>query len=381
MRIAYFTESLLPLVDGVSLTLKRLFDRLEERGVEFRVYSPFVPELDAVPWAHRVVRVPHAPLVVNPGYRVALPVMRRIRRDLDAFRPDLVHLVSPSPLAYRARAEARRRGLPVVASFHTHFVSYFRFYRVAPLERLGWGLLRNFYGGSDRTFAPSRAIGAELEAHGIHNVTLWSRGVDTALFSPARRDGDLRRRTSPEGAPTVLFVSRLVKEKNLADLVAAEGILRDRGVPHRLVLVGDGPMRGELEKGLPEAHFAGHQEGAALARWYASADLFVFPSTTETFGNVVLEALASGLPAVVADRGGQLDLVEDGANGLVTRSDDPDHLAEQITRLLGDGELRGRMAEGARRSAEGRSWQAINDGLVAEYEALIAAGSREGAPA
>jgi phosphatidylinositol alpha 1,6-mannosyltransferase len=140
-------------------------------------------------------------------------------------------------------------------------------------------------------------------------------------------------------------------------------------------------MRTELEKALPDAHFAGHQEGEALARWYASADIFVFPSTTETFGNVVLEALASGLPAVVVDRGGQLDLVEDGGNGLVARSDDPDHLAEHITHLLENAELRIRMAEAARRSTEGRSWQAINDGLVAEYEALIAAGSREEAPA
>lgn len=379
MKIAYFTESLLPHVDGVSRTLAQLFGTLEARGVDFRVHSPFVPGPE-VSWSARVRPVRFVRFPLYPDYRVSLPWGHGVGRDLDAWGPDLVHLVSPTPLASWAQRWAARRGVPVVSSFHTHFVSYFRYYGVPALEGFGWGMLRRFYARCARVYAPSRSIIRELESHGIGRLELWSRGMDTRRFSPAFRDPELRRAVgADDDTPVVLLVSRLVKEKDLADLAEMDGVLRERGARYRLVLVGDGPMRGELEERLPDAHFAGHQTGEALARWYASGDVFVFPSTTETFGNVVTEALASGLPAVVVDRGGPPDQIEPGENGWIARANDPADLASRVESLLHDPEARARMGRRAVDSARERDWGAINGRLLDSYAAVVAAARGGGA--
>jgi phosphatidylinositol alpha 1,6-mannosyltransferase len=382
LRIAYFTESLYPHVDGVSRTLARLFATLETRGVEFVVFSPFVPGTE-VSWSHRVRPTRFLKFPLYPDYRVSLPGGRRVPRILDEFRPTLVHVVSPTPMASWAQRLARRRGLPVVSSFHTHFVSYFRYYGrflgdpgVRALERLGWGALRRFYRRCDVVYPPSDSIITELAAHDILNTELWSRGIDLSRFSPSYRDAALRTALDADDrTPVLLLVSRLVREKDLADLVEVHRILRQREVRHRLVLVGDGPMRDELERALPDAHFAGHQSGEALARWYASADVFVFPSTTETLGNVVLEALASGLPAVVVDRGGPRDLVVGGETGWVARANDPVDIADRLQPLLQSPELRERMAAAGLASAAARDWEAINGGLLESYRRVVEGGA------
>jgi glycosyltransferase involved in cell wall biosynthesis len=379
MKIAYFTESLLPHVDGVSRTLAQLFGTLEARGVDFRVHSPFVPGPE-VSWSGRVRPVRFVRFPLYPDYRVSLPWGHRVGRELDAWGPDLVHLVSPTPMASWAQRWAARRRVPVVSSFHTHFVSYFRYYGVPALEGFGWGMLRRFYARCARVYAPSRSIIRELESHGIGRLELWSRGMDTRRFSPDFRDPELRRAVgADDDTPVVLLVSRLVKEKDMADLVEMDAVLRGRGARYRLVLVGDGPMRAELEERLPDAHFAGHQTGEALARWYASGDVFVFPSTTETFGNVVTEALASGLPAVVVDRGGPPDQIEPGENGWIARANDPADLADRVESLLRDPEARARMGRRAVASARERDWDAINGRLLDSYAAVVAAARGGGA--
>jgi phosphatidylinositol alpha 1,6-mannosyltransferase len=372
MRIAYFTESLLPHVDGVSRTLSQLFWTLERVGVDFRVYSPFVPGPE-VSWSDRVHPIRYVRFPLYQDYRVSIPFRTRTTAALDAWKPDLVHVVSPTPLARRAQRYARTRGIPAVGSFHTHFVSYFRYYGFPVLEGLGWRLLRAFYNRCARVYVPSQPTIEELRAHGIENTVLWSRGIDVARFSPAQRDPELRRRAGADAdTPVLLMVSRLVKEKDLADLVEMHRILRARGSAHRLVLVGDGPMRGELEAALPDAYFAGHQSGEALARWYASGDVFVFPSTTETFGNVVLEAQASGLPAVVVDRGGPGGIVRSGETGLVARANDPADLAAAAGRLVDDAAERTRMGARAREAASACDWDTINGRLLDSYREVIA---------
>jgi phosphatidylinositol alpha 1,6-mannosyltransferase len=374
MRIAFFTESLLPLVDGVSLTLEHLFDDLERRGIEFRVFAPFEPPPE-VPWAHRVRTLPSIKFPLYTDYRVSLPWGQGLTAELEAWEPDLIHVVSPTPAAVWARRFARRRDLPLVATFHTHFVSYFRYYRLGALERLGWALLRRFYRPCDAIYTPSAAMADELRAQGIAPVRIWGRGVDTEVFAPAWRDPELRSAVgADEETPLLLMVSRLVKEKDLLDLPPMVRRLERDGVPHRLVLVGDGPLRKELEAALPGAVFAGHQAGEALSRWYASADVFVFPSTTETFGNVVQEALASGVPAVVVDRGGPRTIVEPDVTGLIARANDPVDLAARVGRLLRNPALRRGMGRAARRQTEGRSWERVNDVLIDGYLALAEPG-------
>ncbi|HSK19146.1 MAG TPA: glycosyltransferase family 1 protein [Longimicrobiales bacterium] len=374
MRIAFFTESLLPLVDGVSHTLGHLFAALEEEGIDFRVYAPFVPPPE-IPWQHRTRKVRSFTFPLYRDYRVSLPGGRRIAAELDAWEPDIVHVVSPTPMAIWAQAYARARGIPVVATFHTHFVAYFPYYRVGRLERMGWGILRWFYCRCTATFAPSTSIIEELNEHGITNVRLWSRGVDSRRFAPEWRDAALRARLGADArTPLVLLVSRLVKEKDMADFVAMDRELRARNVPYRLALVGDGPMRKRLEHDLPHAHFAGHQSGPDLSRWYASADIFVFPSTTETFANVVQESMASGVPAVVSDRGGPQSVIENERSGLVARANDPVDFADKVERLVADHELRTAMGRAARQRALERSWAAVNSVLLCEYGRI--AGSR-----
>jgi phosphatidylinositol alpha 1,6-mannosyltransferase len=370
LRVAFFTESLLPLVDGVSMTLDRLFHALQAAGVEFRAYSPFVPG-DDVEWAHRVRPVRSFAFPLYRDYRVSVPGGRALSRELDDYAPDIVHVVSPTPNAVWAQSWARSHGVPVVGTFHTHFVSYLPYYRLHGLQRLGWSLLRWFYGRCEATYAPSSSIVDELVAHGIPNVRLWSRGVDTQRFSPAWRDAGLRAAVGAHaGRPFVLMVSRLVREKDLADLVPVDRELRRRGVDYSLVLVGDGPMRSRLERDLPFAHFAGHQSGTSLARWYASADVFVFPSTTETFANVVQEAMASGVPAVVVDRGGPPGVIEPGRSGLVARAHDALHMADCVQRLAQDAQLRRAMSRAARRRAMARSWDTVTDQLIGEYNRI-----------
>jgi glycosyltransferase involved in cell wall biosynthesis len=323
-------------------------------------------------WSGRVQVVASLPFLPYDYYRVGLPYFQGIDQALNRFSPDLVHAVSPTFLGMYALGYARRRGIPAVSSYHTRFVSYFPYYGLGGLERFGWGFLRWFYNQFAATYAPSETAARELADHGVASVELWERGIDTARFSPRFRDPALRQRIGADRGPIVLYVGRLVREKDLADLADAATLLRERHQPARFVLVGDGPMRAELERRLPDAHFAGHQAGADLARWYASADFFLFPSTTETFGNVVLEAFASGLPTVGAAAGGVQDLVQPGVNGLLATPRDPRDLADKIEILLRNPSYAARLRRGALETAERYRWPAVNGRLLDSYARTVA---------
>lgn len=370
MRIAYLSDSLPPLADGVTRTLGQLFDTLIEEGVDFRVYSAFQPGPEHA-WHARVRRLRSVSFPGYRAYRCALPWPQGVGSDLDRFAPDLLHVVSPTLLGHFGQRWARRRGVPVVASYHTHFLSYLPHYGArwlrAPLLRV----LKSFHARCARTYAPSPSAARLLEGWGVRGVELWPRGVDTGAFSPARHSAELRAEVAPDGRPLLLSVGRLVREKDLDDLAAASTLLRGREVPFRLVFVGDGPYGAALRARLPEAHFAGFQSGAALARWYASADVFVCPSTTETFGNVALEALASGVPVVGVDEGGVADLVRHGQDGLIARAHDPASLADALAALLLDPRRRRDLGEAARAAAILHRWPEVNRTLLRSYERVI----------
>jgi glycosyltransferase involved in cell wall biosynthesis len=372
MRIAYFSESLPPVVDGVSRTLTRLLDTMAtDPALDFRVYSPWLPG-PTVAWQRRVRRIASVAFPAYRYYRLGLPYGQGLAADLDRFRPHLIHAVSPTPLGVFAQRNAARRRLPIVTSYHTHFLRYFRYYGVRLLERAGWAFLRWFHNRCVSTHAPSPSAEAELRANGVRDVELWSRGVDAARFQAAHRDEATRAAAGAAAAPLLLYVGRLVQEKDLDDLVAACALLRAAGVPFRLALVGDGPKRRDLERRLPDAHFTGTVEGDLLARWYASADVFVFPSTTETFGNVVLEGMASALPVVATRAGGVADLVAHGETGLLDRPHVAGDFARAVQALLVDRSLRLRLGAAARRAAERHSWPAVNARLLASYERHVA---------
>ncbi len=376
MRIAFCSDSVPPVWDGVTRTLSELVTTLTDARVEFQFLSAVHPD-PRLAWCDRVHVVPSVPFPLYPYYRLGLPVRRRLDRVLDRFAPDLIHVVTPSLLGLYGLRYARRRGIPVLASFHTDFVGLLEFYWLRYADGLARFLARRFYGQCAATLVPSRHQAAKLSEYGIQNVGLWRRGVDSAVFSPAFRSAALRTEIGTDGVPIVLYVGRLGREKNLNYLIAAIELLHRGGTPFKLVIVGQGPMRRKLARRLPEAHFTGHIEGAELARWYASADVFVFPSTAETFGNVVLEAFASGLPVVAVGGGAVGELVTPNVNGLLAPADQPAVFAEQVRMLLERPADRARMAAGALVTAAAYRWPDVNRQLLGHYERIILQGARQ----
>jgi len=372
MRIAYFTESLPPLTDGVSHTLSYLRRSLIEERHEFIFVSPFVPGPDG--WNGKVYEVISMPFPLYTRYRLALPAFHDLKSLLGSFGPEIIHICSPFFLGMAAINYARAAGIPVVTSYHTRFVSYLKYYGFGWFERFGWKYLKWFYGRTDRNFVPSRATIAELASKGFSNLELWERGVDTRQFSPIFASTTLRRSWSPEGAPIALYIGRLVREKDIDILLKACMMLKERGVEFKPVFVGEGPMYDEIAKTLPDAILAGFLRGDDLSRAYASADFFVFPSTTESFGNVVLEAAASGLPCVVAGEGGVTNLVVDGETGLIAQPREAADLALKMELLMGNEMLRNELSAKALEYASVKSWSQVNRRLFEGYSELIEVG-------
>jgi len=370
MRIAYFTESLPPLIDGVTRTLTQLAMTLEQEKVEFRFFAPVRPDT-TFPWRHRVHTVGSITFPFYRYYRVGLPYFQGVETALDTFNPDLVHVTSPTPLGIYGMKYARKCRLGVVSSYHTHFVSYMDYYGFRSTRRWGWKFLQWFHNQGFKTFVPSRSAAAEVTQHGFKHVELWPRGIDIEVFSPQFRSDLLRQSVVRTDEPILLFVGRLVKEKDIDDLIEACRILQEMGNRFRMVLVGDGPMRQEISLRLPQAHLLGFLSGRELAEWYASADLFLFPSTTETFGNVILEAFASGLPAIGVAKGGVADLITPGVNGILAPPHSPPELAAKIQVLLNDVSYRTMLAERARQTATQYSWREINLKLVQNYQQVL----------
>ena len=372
MRIAYFTESLPPLTDGVARTYTRLAETLNLQKIDFRFFAPVSPS-ETEPWRGRTRRLPSFPFPLYDYYRVSIPYIQGLTRSLDDFKPDLVQVAAPTPLCFYAQDYAKRRGIPTVASYHTHFVDYFPYYGFGSVTSWGWNYMRWFYNRSVATYAPSPGTASELTHRGFQNVRLWPRGIDSEKFSPQFRSQALRRKLGVGKKPLLLFVGRMVGEKDLEDLAQAALELRKKGYAFHLAFAGDGPLRAPLQARFPKDHFFGFIQGKPLAELYASADLFVFPSTTETFGNVVLEAFASGLPVIGADKGGSSDLVKPGINGFLARPKDWTDFARQTQKTLDNPVLGRRLKAGALKSAKAFDWQVINGNLIKDYETLVQA--------
>lgn len=371
-RVALFTGAYNHIADGVSLTLNRLVDYLERRGTKVRVFAPTV---DDPPVDHHgtLVPVPSFRAPGRPDYRVSLGLSPSVRRQLEAFRPTLFHIATPDLLGYQALQLAQDWDVPVVSSYHTHFSSYLKYYHLSFLEGMLWTYLRHFYQQCKHVYVPSPSIADELRAHGITDgIRLWPRGVETDTFNPSHRSMAWRRHLGiGDDEVVVSFVSRLVWEKGLdvyADVIAR---LEAAQIPHRSLIVGDGPARRELEAQLPNTLFTGYLSGDALARAYASSDVFLFPSDTETFGNVVTEAMASGLPTVCANAGGSADHVEHGTTGYLAPAGDADAFFDATAHLVTDAALRQRMGAAARERAEAYDWEEVLGRMHRYYDEIL----------
>ncbi len=371
MRVAIVTETFLPQVNGVVRMLVEYLAYLEAHGHDAIVFAPGdKSDKDSVCHSFDVLRVRGATLPLYPELTLA-PYSRRMHAVLREWRPDVVHLAGPFVLGAQGLHVARALGVPVAAHFQTDLARYAAHFGLGALSGVAWRRLLNIHNECDVTFAPTPTVARELRARGMRRVHICGRGVDAMAFHPAHRDSRVRERLGDgSDAPLMLYVGRLSPEKNLAALAPVARALPE----YPLAIVGDGPARADLaaEVARLNVHFAGTLRGEALTTAFASADLFLFPSQTETFGQVVHEAMASGLPTVGVRAGGVQDLITDGQTGLLCPPDDPTAFVEAARRLVTDPALRYAMGAAARHEAEGHTWQSIFDRLMGWYAGLAA---------
>ena len=374
-RVALFSGNYNYLRDGANQALNRLVGFLESCGTDVRVYSPTAPRAAFEPEG-TLVSVPSVRIPGRGDYRLGLGLSAALRREITAFRPEIVHVSAPDWTGVAAQRLARSLGIPIAASLHTRFETYAQFYGAGLIRPLMERHLDRFYRGSDAILVPTRPIAEEFAATALGDRThLWGRGVDRALFSPARRDEDWRRSHGfAEDDVVLLFFGRLVREKGPALFADIVDRVRASGIAIRPLVVGDGPERAWLERRLPIARFTGSLTGEALARAVASADVFVNPSVTEAFGNVTLEAMASGLPSVCVDIPSGRNLLR-GGTGLFYPAGDLDEAVAAVRRLAGFRDLRRTMARNARAASSDYDWDSASAMVVDAYRALLAPGS------
>ncbi|HET7537978.1 MAG TPA: glycosyltransferase family 1 protein [Candidatus Didemnitutus sp.] len=386
LHLALVTETYAPEINGVAMTLGRLVDGLAERGHRVTIIRPRQRhESPRFSVTHRLacrqVRLPGFPLPGYPQLRVGFPAGRRLRQLWQLNRPDLVHVATEGPLGASAITTAVHFGIPVTSSFHTNFDQYTRDYRVGWLRGIVAAWLRRVHNRTFRTFVPTRDLLDRLAAEGYANLRLLSRGVDTALFTPARRDPDLRAAwgVKPDDL-VVLHVGRMAAEKNYPLLFRAFDALKTAEPRARLVLVGDGPMLATYQKQRPEAVFTGFYTGANLARHYASGDIYLHPSYTETFGNVVTEALGSGLAVSGFDYAAAHEFIRHEQNGLVAAPADEATFIANAVRLARDPALRLKLAQAGRETALQLSWERVITGFERDLLEVVAEHGGSAAP-
>ena len=372
LRIALFSGNYNMVRDGPTQALNRLVGYLLRRGASVRVYAPTVAK-PAHPATGDLVSIPALPIPGRSEYKVTFGLPPGVRRDLARFAPNVIHVSSPDPAEHRAISWARKRGIPVLASVHTRFETYLRYYNMAWGEPLVLAGLRRFYRRCDALVAPAESMAQLLRDQRMnYDIGIWSRGVDREIFHSGRRSLEWRRSLGIGDEDVVIgFLGRIVMEKGLDVFSDTIDALRRRGAPHAVLVVGEGPARGWLEARLPQAHFTGFQGGDDLARAVASMDVLFNPSITETFGNVTLEAMACGLPVVAAIATGSESLVADHVSGRLIRPGAIHQFAEALQTYVEQPEMRTRHgAAGEARSLD-FSWDAINQTVADTYLRLI----------
>lgn len=369
MRIAYFTETFIPHVDGIVFTLIHLLDYLAEKGHESIMFTPR-GQMDKFAQT-KIYRQTSFKMPLYKDRFVATP-LARVEKNTLTFRPDLIHVVAPTSLGIAGLRVARKHNIPLVASYQTDLAGFARHWKLGVFAGTINRFYRTLHNRADVNLAPSEFTRKQLEKIGIKRLTVWPGGASLEQFSPAKRGDKWRSRLMGGDSDKllILFVSRLSREKR-AELLLP--LVRD--VPGvRLAIVGDGPDRSRLEKVFAgtDTYFAGYQTGENLAECYAAGDIFVFTGAEETFGNVVVEAMASGTPVIAPNSGGVVDLVADGETGYLYKPGDAKDLMAAFKKLAGDRELAKRMGQAGYERAQQFTWQNSFEILLGVYEKLLA---------
>lgn len=370
MKIAIFTDTYLPQINGVTRTYQLFLDFLVRRGVSVKLFAP--AGVTGSDDRYNVTRFMSCNFLPYPECQISFPNYWTVHRELDQFRPDLIHVATPFLVGLTGLKYADSHHVPKVAVFHTNFPKYLGYYGAPWLRKMSWHFLRWFHRGMDRTFCPSADTVRLLSRHGIGNLEIWRRGVDQNLFNPGWRSEELRWRHGLDGKTVLLYVGRLAPEKNVDILLKALTIANLAWENLHLLVVGDGPSRRELQLLAPRnVTFLGYRAGDELSQAYASADIFICPSVTETFGNVVLEAMASSLPVIAPLAGGIKENLFPETTGLDCLPRNHISMASAIVRLAKDNALRNRLAHQALTHARSQSWDAIFGQLVNSYQDVL----------
>ncbi len=372
LRIALFSGNYNYVRDGANQALNRLVGYLLSQGAAVRIYSPTVEKPAFAPTGD-LVSVPSVAIPNRPEYRIPLSMSRSARRDLEAFNPNILHIASPDRASRQAVKWAQKRHLPVLCSVHTRFETYFRYYNLSFVEPLIEAWIRRLYRKCDALVAPSESFAQVLRQQRMnYDIDIWSRGVDREIFDPSRRDMAWRRgQAMADQLPVIGFLGRLVMEKGLDVFSDAIDQLKRRNVPHQVMVIGDGPARLWFESRIPDAKFVGFQVGTDLGRAVASMDMFFNPSVTEAFGNVTLEAMASGLPVVAAKATGSQSLVVDKMSGRLITPGAINQFADALQAYCVDEDLRLRHGAAGQQRSLDYSWDAINQTVADTYLRLI----------
>jgi glycosyltransferase involved in cell wall biosynthesis len=387
MRIAYFTDTFTPELNGVTNTLSILRSYLEKKGIHYVFFAPdydrkasranfgegreFFQDLEE-PGDGRVHRFRGTKIFLSPESRLAFPPARDIFARGDAFRPDLVHVITELGIGYRGLSYARSRELPLVMSYHTDYCQYLRFFHLDVIKPLVEKYLAWFYRSAHKILAPSRHTLGQLVGRGYRNLGIWSRGIDTDKFNPCHRSRDWRKSLGIDGKFVFLYVGRLSPEKGL-DMLIHAGLEIEKRFPGKsaFVFTGGGPCEALVrQENSPHLIFTGFKTGRELSQIYASADCFAFPSPAETFGNAPLEAMASGLPVAAVASGGVLEFLFHGHNALLSAAGDQEAFTRNLLAVMDKAGLRRTLAENALALARARTWDGIFEDLLRVYASL-----------
>jgi glycosyltransferase involved in cell wall biosynthesis len=371
MKIAIFTDTFTPQVNGVARTFQRFVEYLDENKIEYRLFVPDTEEEDL--FSNQIFRFTSLPFFLYPECRLALPNVFHVKKELEQFQPDLIHIATPFNMGMTGLYYGKKLNIPIVGSYHTHFDRYLQYYDLQFLSKWLWRYMNWFHRSFQKTFVPSIETKLEIEHKGFENVHIWSRGVDCTKYHPHFFSNRIREQYQITSPFILSFVGRLAPEKDIDILMKTAHQLPPevKDKVHWLI-AGDGPLYEEVKRQKPDnMTLTGYLTGEPLAELYAASNLFVFPSSTETFGNVVLEAHACGTAAIGARAGGVQEIIHHGHTGLLCEPGNVEDFVTKISQLISDETRLKQMGFEARNYALGRTWDSIFSNLLLHYEEVI----------
>jgi len=377
IRVAFFADILIKDFDGASRTMYQLIERIPNDLFEFKFFTGVPPKKDI---GYEVMTTPTVPIPFNSTYKMALPQLKKraLRKALTEYAPDIIHIASPSALGNFALNYGNKNDIPVLTIYHTHFISYIPYYfrmipfLISPVEKYVINNQKSFYNNTSLMYVPTKTIMEELKGYGLDGslMKLWQRGINQKLFNPSKKDIPFIQKIVGNKKPNIIFASRLVWEKNLQTLIKIYQESVNNGDKYNFIVAGDGVAAADLKKAMPTAYMLGTVSHEDLAKLYASSDVFVFPSISETYGNVVVEAMASGCPPVIAAGGGSQSLVDHNITGYLCSPNDQIEYLKYIDLIISNDEKKKSLVQEGLEYVKDLDWNSLAERYFEDLKKL-----------